>query len=97
MNHIQEKLDAMSRVRTEYELAFDRCEDIDQEWTSLQLSEIAAGKSPDDAWWGVFQTPRGKELKEMNRIAQFDKVRAGFHYDAVMLAAKALIAMKEEQ
>ena len=97
MNRIQEKLDAMSRVRIDYETAFDRCVAINDEWNSMQLAEIAAGKTPEDAWWAVYRSPRGKELSDMGRIAQFDKVHAGFQYDAFLLAAKALIALKEEE
>ena len=82
-------------MRIDYETAFDRCVAINDEWNSMQSAEIASGRTPEAAWWAVYQSPRGKELSDMGRIAEFDKVRAGFQYDAVMLAAKALIALKE--
>lgn len=97
MHQIQEKLEAMDMARTAFEEAFNRATAYQAEWNRLQLAEIASGKSSEDSWWAVYQTPRGQELHALNRIAEFDRLQAGFRYDAAMLAAKALIALEEEE
>ena len=93
---LQDKLVAMERAICAYEAAFNLYVSIHDEWCNLQSVEIAAGATPEEAWWAVFQSARGKELYALDRQAQFDKTRAGFQYDSVVMAAKALIALKED-
>ena len=93
---LQEKLSATDGARIAFVDAFNRTTEIQSEWNQLQLAEIAAGKSAEESWWAVFGTSRGAELHALNRIAEFDRMQAGFEYDATVLAAKAIIALKEE-
>ena len=93
---LQDRLAAMERAITIYVDAFNRCASLHDEWCNLQSVEIAAGATIEESWWAVFQSARGSELHALDKQAQFDKTRAGFQYDSAVMAAKALIALKED-
>ena len=92
---IREKLETLARAGIEYENMHNRLIALDEEWTRLQSVEIASGKKPDVAWWAVYNTPRGKELKVLLKMAEFDRLHANFQYEEIKLAARAMIQCGE--
>ena len=45
------------------------------EWETLVLSEIQAGKTGQEAWWGAASIERGRELLGLIRVFDMDRQR----------------------
>ena len=45
------------------------------EWETLVLSEIHAGKTEQEAWWGAASIERGRELLGLIRVFDMDRQR----------------------